>query len=76
MRGQNERKSLAIRTIREMALGHNSKVVHRGLREESTSHIAPLEEYERKIVPLPNISESELTPTVAVMGGQQTMIDG
>ena len=36
----------------QMALGHNSKAVHRAYAKKAQVTLPPLEEYERKIVPL------------------------
>ena len=41
------------------ALGHNSKAVHRAYAKNAQVTLPPLEEYERKIVPLTNVMRSE-----------------
>lgn len=39
----------------QLALGHNSKAVHRAYAKNAQVTLPPLEEYERKIVPLTNV---------------------
>jgi len=39
----------------QLALGHNSKAVHRAYAKNAQVTLPPLEEYERKIVPLNNV---------------------
>jgi integrase len=45
------------------ALGHTSKAIHRAYSKKAQVKLPPLEEYERKIVPLPNVTKQE--PAVA-----------
>src|ERR1017187_9425073 len=45
------------------ALGHTSKAIHRAYSRKAQVKLPPLEEYERKIVPLPNVTKQE--PAVA-----------
>jgi integrase len=40
----------------QMALGHNSRAVHRAYAKAAQVTLPPLEEYERKIVPLPAVA--------------------
>ena len=40
----------------QLALGHNSKAVHRAYAKAAQVTLPPLEEYERKIVPLPAVA--------------------
>jgi len=44
------------------ALGHNSKAVHRAYAKKAQVVLPPLEDYERKIVPLPTAEETRLAP--------------
>jgi integrase len=46
----------------QLALGHNSKAVHRAYAKKAMVVLPPLEDYERKIVPLPNAGEPQLAP--------------
>jgi integrase len=46
----------------QMALGHNSKAVHRAYARKAQVTLPPLEEYERKIVPLHPGSTTLLAP--------------
>jgi integrase len=39
-------------------LGHNSKAIHRSYARKAKVHLPSLEEFERKIVPLPSVSNS------------------
>jgi len=50
----------------QMALGHNSKAIHRAYAKKAHVVLPPLEEYEQKIVPLPNTTgqRTATTPTV------------
>jgi len=43
----------------QLALGHNSKAVHRAYAKNAQVTLPPLEEYERKIVPLTNVMRPE-----------------
>jgi integrase len=42
------------------ALGHNSIAVHRAYAKKAKVKLPSLEEYERKIVPLPNLNHREI----------------
>jgi hypothetical protein len=42
-----------------MALGHNSKAIHRAYAKKAQVILPPLEEYEQKIVPLTNLTQRE-----------------
>src|SRR5208283_5024241 len=43
----------------QMALGHNSKAIHRAYAKKAQVILPPLEEYEQKIVPLTNLTQRE-----------------
>ena len=43
----------------QMALGHNSKAIHRAYAKKAQVVLPPLEEYEQKIVPLTNLTQRE-----------------
>ena len=50
----------------QIALGHNSKAVHRAYAKKAQVTLPPLEEYEAKIVPFTEVRPSvEMSPSVA-----------
>jgi len=53
----------------QLALGHNSKAVHRAYAKAAQVTLPPLEEYEQKIVPLTNVVRPE--PVTAETNGQE-----
>ena len=55
----------------QLALGHNSKAVHRAYAKAAQVTLPPLEEYERKIVPLTNVVRPEPV-TVETNGPEAT----
>jgi integrase len=56
------------------ALGHDSKAVHRSYAKKAQVILPPLEEYERKIVPLANVVRSEPVLTDETNGQETTHI--
>lgn len=46
-----------------MALGHNSKAIHRAYAKRAQVVLPPLEEYEQKIVPLASLNKPAATVT-------------
>jgi predicted RNA-binding protein Jag len=48
------------------ALGHSSKAVHRAYSRKAQVKLPPLEEYERKIVPLTIASAREITTSITM----------
>jgi hypothetical protein len=48
-------------------LGHNSKAVQRAYAKKAQVALPPVEEYERKIVPLLNVVERRAAPAVAAI---------
>ena len=60
MPGRNARKwPVILNDLRKWHLGHNSKAIHRAYARNAQVILPPLEDYERKIVPL-NIHAQEI----------------
>lgn len=51
------------------ALGHSSKAVHRAYAKKAHVKLPPLEEYEKKIVPLSNMTKQECTSIAKAVNG-------
>ncbi len=52
----------------QLALGHNSKAVHRAYAKRAEVLLPPLEEYERKIIPFNGAAQAATNTTEAVTG--------
>ena len=46
----------------QLALGHNSKAVHRAYAKKAQVTLPPLEEYEQKVVPFKPVKNASLSP--------------
>ena len=46
----------------QLALGHNSKAVHRAYAKKAQVTLPPLEEYEQKVVPFKPAQNASLSP--------------
>jgi integrase len=51
----------------QLALGHNSKAVHRAYARKAMVVLPPLEDYERKIAPLPKAGEPQPAPATTAI---------
>jgi integrase len=52
----------------QLALGHNSKAVHRAYAKKAQVTLPPLEEYEAKIVPLTGLEPAVAAPPATASG--------
>jgi integrase len=52
----------------QLALGHNSKAVHRAYAKKAQVTLPPLEEYEAKIVPFTEIESAAAVPPATATG--------
>jgi hypothetical protein len=64
-REKNPERKAFYQRFAQLALGHNSKAVHRAYARKAQVTLPPLEEYEQKIVPFAADRAVPLTQTVA-----------